>query len=49
MQDRGRAWARPRVGAVKRWLHVFILLAATSLVYSNTLDNAYHLDSVYRV
>jgi protein O-mannosyl-transferase len=30
-------------------LHLLALIVLTSLVFSNTLDNAYHLDSIYRV
>ena len=40
-------WTTP-----SRWwraIHISILLLAIALVYSNTLENAYHLDSIYRV
>jgi len=30
-------------------IHIYLLILITSLVFSNTLDNAYHLDSIYRV
>ena len=30
-------------------IHLAMLIVITSLVFSNTLDNSYHLDSVYRV
>ena len=30
-------------------IHTFLLIIITSLVFSNTLENTYHLDSVYRV
>jgi len=32
-----------------RGIHIALLIVITSLVFSNTLDNTYHLDSVYRV
>jgi hypothetical protein len=31
------------------YIHVALLIIITSLVFSNTLDNTYHLDSQYRV
>jgi len=30
-------------------IHLALLIVITSLVFSNTLENTYHLDSVYRV
>jgi tetratricopeptide (TPR) repeat protein len=30
-------------------LHVFLLIVVTSLAFSNTLGNTYHLDSLYRI
>jgi tetratricopeptide (TPR) repeat protein len=33
---------------VRGW-HIFLLIVITSLVFSNTLDNSYHLDSFHRV
>jgi len=32
-----------------RSIHISILIVVTSLVFSNTLENAYHLDSIHRV
>lgn len=32
-----------------RGIHIALLIIITSIVFSNTLDNTYHLDSVYRV
>lgn len=34
---------------LKRCLHVALLISITSIVFSNTLDNTYHLDSIFRV
>ena len=34
---------------LRRLVHILFLVAITSVVFSNTLDNDYHLDSVYRV
>ena len=34
---------------LSRTIHIVLLIALTSLVFSNTLDNAYHLDSIHRV
>ncbi|MFC1578422.1 tetratricopeptide repeat protein, partial [Thermodesulfobacteriota bacterium] len=33
----------------RRGVHIFLLIVITSIVFSNTLDNSHHLDSVYRV
>jgi len=30
-------------------IHIALLIIITSIVFSNTLDNTYHLDSIYRV
>jgi len=35
--------------ALRTWVHVLILIALPAIVFSNTLQNDYHLDSVYRV
>jgi tetratricopeptide (TPR) repeat protein len=34
---------------LSRRIHIALLIVITSLVFSNTLDNTYHLDSIYRV
>ena len=34
---------------MSRRIHIGLLIIITSIVFSNTIDNAYHLDSVYRV
>ena len=35
--------------ALKRCIHVGLLVGMTFLVFSNTLENGYHLDSIHRV
>jgi tetratricopeptide (TPR) repeat protein len=36
-------------GRLIRRLHLTLLILITSIVFSNTLDNTYHLDSIYRI
>ena len=39
----------PRRLGLRTWVHVLLLVVLTELVYVNTLNNVYHLDSVFRV
>lgn len=34
---------------LNRSIHIALLIVITSLVFSNTIDNTYHLDSIFRV
>ncbi len=38
-----------RQSRLSQGIHLALLIVITSLVFSNTLENTYHLDSVYRV